>query len=279
MERWLDRIRIKEKLQEWLNSEGSIFVLSVLDDLEFENVSSWLEDTGQDMGMSVGIAFFTSDAIVSEYELFESLLQDFGRDNFPNFKKLLSEIKKTSNKWEINMDLASNIQGEIVEICNNSQRVEINDNSYKTNLIDKFNSHRNELLDEFLKDLAIFSQDRSLLIICRFGVEGYEEVSNNFKSWFQRQFLRKTIEINDAIKICILCEKDSGNLNHDSFVSSHDKVELINCEDCIGVSQDDFGENEFKAVCYGILGDMDSVDYKYFKTKLEGATKRKRASK
>jgi len=77
--------RIKEKLQEWLHSDGSIFLLSVLDDVEFENVFSWLEDAGLEMGMSVGAAFFTSDSVVSEYELFESLLQDFGRESFPNF--------------------------------------------------------------------------------------------------------------------------------------------------------------------------------------------------
>lgn len=261
---WLDREKQKIILSDWIRKNRNPFLLTVMDSQEFEDITTWLEHLPD---VTRSIAYLNTDSEVTRIGLLESIVTEFGNDEFPKFRALYEQLSNTDIRLIVNQTIGSNIQSEShVKLESNTQTINLNSpdpESVKRFFLD---SKINEFLNLFLQDFNEMTNNKNTLIICRFRGKGFDALDEKFKFWFQDHFLRKAKS--NEIKILVLCEQSADDIVTAFEYNNKYCLKELELNDILSVSNQ-YLNDEQGLFCKGIVNEEDKIAYKLFKFKLQ----------
>lgn len=202
---WCDRDNYKTRLQKWYESKDeSSFIICVLDQRELTDVVHWIKDT---IIYSCGVSIYESDVAVFMCGVLEQLIYDLGeRDKFTNYYTAVDALSRDNNISVI-QGVGNNASAEEAIIYDLVSQTSIINVPQAIDLSLKKDFRIECLLDEFIKDIKeILKTEKTVLFLIKFGKDGLDALSSNFKHWLLNVFCRKFQKI-DGVKICILNSK------------------------------------------------------------------------
>ena len=212
---WLDRSNYKSQLSNWINTESSIFAISVNDSQELTDIDSWLKE--EFSGWKTAQASFANDKEILKFSLLELLVYDLGLKNFYKFKRTLKKLDKNKR---INAEQSLGNQAkskEKVQYDKNVQNLYLESSIFQRSLI--YENNITQILHAFISDLEKFSKDNKILILIKCRMDLGDESFSDFLNWLQDRFFYLTCRISN-IKIVIFMQDGLGNfytLNDDQI--------------------------------------------------------------
>lgn len=263
MEKWLDREKFKTAISDFLTSDFPHFLLSIEDSQEFEDITRWIDA----LNLKVSVAYLNTDSEVTGFGLLESIVEEFGDNNFPHFKTLYGHLSGIDPQIIIDQKMGSQIDSEnSVSFTGNTQTLIVNPPDPSTVKRFYFESKINGFLKEFIRDLNGINENRLNLIVCRFKGSGFDKLDARFKGWFQDFFIRKIKQT--LIKVIVICETNFGELSNSFDNGRQFRLKNLHLNDIIPVATQYLSEGG-EYFCKGAVDDYNEITYKEFKIKLK----------
>lgn len=262
--KWLDRTELKANLKEWLlSSEESCYCVNVLDSQEIHDIVKWIP--GQDQNNKVVEVYFDSDTEVRKYSLLESIVNEIGLERFNSFNMLTTIGTPQDSKVIIQQTMGDNIKSEDnVTFSSNTQTVNLTNVDPTTVRLNNLENNINSIFRAFLNDIRSISQQKPIIIICCYNGE-YSKIDQNFKSWFDKYFIRKLLDIRNIKIITLLQDKEAIYLNSID-IDSHKVIKDLSLSDIMKDSEKYISQHE--GFCNGLI-DPVSQNTTYQKYKLQ----------
>lgn len=262
MEKWLDRENLKREISHFLASDFPHLLVTIQDSQEFEDVTRWLEE----LKINMSIAYLNTDSEVTGFGLLESIVEEFGKEKFPHFNQLHSELSVIDPQIIIKQKMGSQIDSEnSVSFTHNTQTLNVNSPDPATTRRFFFEERINDFLKNFIIDLSESNGNIQGFVVCRFKGYGFSSLGNKFKAWFQDFFVRKIKDT--VIKLIIVCETDAGELSNSIDDGKQFSIKKLHLRDIIPVAEK-YLSTGGEPFCKGAVDLDDLIIYKEFKLKL-----------
>jgi len=269
---WCDRKDHKVDIKEWLNRDEKISVIGISDSQELRDIANWIKDNFQDY-YSIGMTHFNTDLGINKHILLNDLTINLsGDETFKNFHNYLTGIETKYNKLTIKQEIGNQASAKgainfesvapIVNVYGSQNEMPPPDVTKERQI--------NQLFTEFINDIKNLNGNHSFLFIIRFGNEGFNVLSHDFKHWFLQTFCQK-MALLENITICILNkgnvdEFKDYNPDYDVIIPEH--LEFNAIVDETKTHLEKLNPN-YVDWCQGVIDPDDNrVKYDVFKRKL-----------
>lgn len=258
---WLDRTKIKAIVTEHLPSEKSHFLFTIKDSQEFEDISDWFNEIEDYDSV---IVYLNTDSEVARIDVLEGIVEGFGKNNFPKFATLYAEISKIAPQIIIEQKIGTDINALKTDLQSNQQTVNLPNYDAESIRLNYMDSRIGEFLDSIITDLRNLKFAKPIILVIRFRGNGYAQLEDKFKGWFQDRFIRKIKDFN--FRIMILCEKNAGGLA--DIFAKHYKISNLTLDDIAPITKEYLNDTD-GLFCKGAIDYENVIEYKEFKIKLQ----------
>jgi len=197
MQHWYDRKDYKTNIDEWFEQNDKFLVYSISDPREITDIFQWMRNKTQ--YLKWGEAVLDKNLDNQKNKLLRQLMDNLGgRDTFSNYYHYIdAKIENSLSIQQIGVNKSKSKQD--INVDNLFQIIELNESCFNYETL--IEGHMVNLLDLFFIDVKNIECEQ-LLFLIRFGQNGFDDLSLDFKEWFLRDFCGKLVSF--KVKICIL---------------------------------------------------------------------------
>lgn len=260
---WLDRINIKERLSQWLTSNSLLYVVSVNDSQELEDIRKWISVNCN--GHCVARIHYNSDVEILCHEFLHEMTEELGDEHFENFLQLYGQLGSSEPPVNITLNVGNQSKSKGDMSYENIQQTASIDKSYERLYFLDQQKNLSELLKEFLEEIQVVTSKKSVLFVLSFGKKGLGATGSQFQQWLRYKFYEKMSTIPN-LKICIISKNDLGVFENPNGQFKETLKNL--CHEDITEVAKEYVE-EFQGFVYGIVDEDNTLQYKMLKLKID----------
>jgi hypothetical protein len=262
---WLDRVSSKKQINNWLVNGSKVFLLVVKESTEIDDIVIWFRESAG--AIKLALIALTSDSEVTKIGLIENIVQEFGDNNFPNYIVTREKLRNIHTSIIIEQNLGVNIEATTILMEGNEMQATVNGLDPVTLRRFYLESNFDEMFKSFKLDLTNLCEKAELRIICKFLVGGFDELENNFKTWFKEKFI--TYLRVSRIKAIIICEKSGADLTTKFDFVLRNTLNDLELAEIGPVCLEYLGEKGVDFVDGAINPDTETIAYNDFKNRLQ----------